>query len=104
MYYKSLDQYDLLHMDQDELTLVKILPPKEYPIPYKGLFGNVFLNHFTVCRQSHVALALYKTLLVSLCIAQPLELTTHAAHSRSPTAVTRGASTALLAKLSKVCL
>lgn len=68
------------------LTFVKMFAPSENPMPYKGLLGNFFLNHETVCLQSHVALALYKTLLVILCIAHPLELTTHASHCFSPSA------------------
>ena len=59
-------------------TFVKIFAPSEYPIAKSGLFGNLLLNHFIVCRTSHVARALYSTELVILLIAQPRELTTHA--------------------------
>lgn len=66
------------------LTLVRMLAPSENPIPNRGRLGKVFLNHLTVSLTSHVARALYKTLVVTCVIAQPLEITTHASHPPSP--------------------
>ena len=39
-------------------TLTIIFAPIENPIPNKGRLGNIFLNHLTTCRTSHVDLAL----------------------------------------------
>ena len=64
-------------------TLVKMFAPREKPMPYSLLFGHLLLHHLTICRQSHVARALYSTGVVILLIAQPREFTTHAAQPAS---------------------
>jgi hypothetical protein len=91
--YCSQSELPLIILDMGIRTLVKIFAPKLKPTPNKGLLGNCFRYHFTVCLTSQVARALYKTLLVIFDFAQPLEFTTHA--SQPPTSLTKGASTCL---------
>lgn len=62
-------------------TVVKMFAPSENPTPNIRLRGHFSLAHFTVCRTSHVARALYNMLFVILLPAQPREFTTSASHS-----------------------